>query len=440
MVALMLGIIILAAGRGTRMHSAIPKVMHKVAGKPMLHHVLDVTSTLKPAQTIVVASNDLLSYVGQQNADYIIQENPQGTGHAVQCALQHLKPHITDVIILCGDTPLITQKSLHTLQRSTADVCVLSMTLKGPDLLKPYGRLVLKDEIVTRIVEMKDATDNEKTLPYANAGIYKVSVKTLQKTLPLLTNNNNSTEYYLTDIIALAHEQNNSASYLKGETDEFFGVNSKVDLSCAEHIMQDRLRVHHMNSGATLIDPKTVFFSMDTKVESDVIIHPFVTFGDTVTLKSGSIIYQGCHLEHATVHKGAKVGPFAHLRGDVELYEKAEVGNFVEIKKSTINKGAKIKHLSYIGDATIGVKANVGAGVITCNYNGFTKSQTIIGDGAFVGSNSSLIAPVTIHNNSIVGAGSTITQDVAENDLVFTRSTQTIKPKGAIKFKAKYNK
>ena len=204
--------------------------------------------------------------------------------------------------------------------------------------------------------------------------------------------------------------------------------------------MQDRLRVYHMNNGATLIDPKSIFFSMDTKVESDVIIHPFVTFGDNVTLKSGSIIYQGCHLENSIMHKEAKVGPFAHLRGNVELCEKAEVGNFVEIKKSTINKGAKIKHLSYIGDATIGIKANVGAGVITCNYNGFTKSQTIIGDGAFIGSNSSLIAPVTIHSNSIVGAGSTITQDVAENDLVFTRSAQTIKPKGAIAFKEKHKK
>ncbi len=436
----MLGIIILAAGRGTRMHSAIPKVMHQVAGKPMLQHVLDVTTTLKPDQTIVVASNDLLSYVDQKNADYIVQESPQGTGHAVQCALQHLKPHITNVIILCGDTPLITQKPLLTLKKSTADVCVLSMALHGSDLLKPYGRLVIKGEIVTRIVEMKDATDDEKTLPYANAGIYKVSVKTLQKTLPLLTNNNKSKEYYLTDIIALAHEQNNSASYITGDNDDFFGVNSKVDLSCAERIMQDRLRVYHMNNGATLIDPKSIFFSMDTKVESDVIIHPFVTFGDNVTLKSGSIIYQGCHLENSIVHKEAKVGPFAHLRGDVELCEKAEVGNFVEIKKSTINKGAKIKHLSYIGNATIGIKANVGAGVITCNYNGFTKSQTIIGDGAFIGSNSSLIAPVTIHSNSIVGAGSTITQDVAENDLVFTRSVQTIKYKGAIKFKEKYNK
>ena len=212
MVALMLGIIILAAGRGTRMHSAIPKVMHKVAGKPMLQHVLDVTTTLKPDQTIVVASNDLLSYVDQKNADYIVQESPQGTGHAVQCALQHLKPHIANVIILCGDTPLITQKPLLTLKKSTADVCVLSMALHGFDLLKPYGRLVIKGEIVTRIIEMKDATDDEKTLPYANAGIYKVSVQTLQKTLPLLTNNNKSKEYYLTDIIALAHEQNNSAS------------------------------------------------------------------------------------------------------------------------------------------------------------------------------------------------------------------------------------
>jgi bifunctional UDP-N-acetylglucosamine pyrophosphorylase/glucosamine-1-phosphate N-acetyltransferase len=436
----MLGIIILAAGRGTRMRSAIPKVMHKVAGKPMLLHVLDVTTTLKPDQTIVVASNDLLSYVNLKNADYIVQENPQGTGHAVQCAMQHLKPEIKEVIILCGDTPLITQKSLHILQKSIADVSVLSMKLKGSDLLKPYGRLVIQDEIVTRIVEMKDATDDEKLLPYANAGIYKISVDTLKKMLPLLTNNNQSKEFYLTDIIAFSHEQDNSTTYIEGDNDDFFGVNSKVDLSCAEQIMQNRLRMEHMNNGVTLIDPKTVFFSMDTKIESDVVIHPFVTFGDNVTLKSGATIYQGCHLENAVMHKSAKVGPFAHLRGDVELCEKAEIGNFVEVKKSRINKGAKIKHLSYIGDATVGEKANIGAGVITCNYNGFNKAQTIIGNGAFIGSNSSLIAPITIHDNSIVGAGSTITQDIAENDLVFTRSEQTIKPKGALKFKAKYTK
>lgn len=439
----MLGIIILAAGRGTRMHSSMPKVMHKVAGKPMLQHVLDAASALKPAQTIVVASNDLLAYlpqqVLQQDVDYIVQENPQGTGHAVQCAMQHLKPSVTEVIILCGDTPLMTPKSLHVLQQSTAEVSLLSMQLKGPDLLKPYGRLIVNGAHVSRIVEMKDATTEEKLLPYANAGVYKIRVNTLQKTLPLLTNKNQSKEYYLTDIIAFAHAQNNSATYIKGESDDFFGVNSKVDLSCAEQIMQDRLRIHHMNNGATLIDPKTVFFSMDTKVESDVTIHPFVTFGDKVTLKSGAIIYQGSRLENAIVHRDAKVGPFAHLRGNVELCEQAEIGNFVEVKKSTIKKGAKIKHLSYIGDALIGVKANIGAGAITCNYNGFKKSQTIIGDGAFIGSNASLIAPITIHDNSIVGAGSTITQDVAEHDLVFTRSAQTIKPKGAIKFKAKYS-
>jgi len=436
----MLGIIILAAGRGTRMKSALPKVMHKVAGKPMLQHVLNATSTLQPEQTVVVASKDLLSYVNQEDADYIIQDNPQGTGHAVQCALQHLKPHITEVIILCGDTPLITASTLHPLQKSTADISVLAMELKGANLLKPYGRLVIRGDLVSRIVEMKEATDDEKLIPYANSGIYKVSVQTLKKTLPLLINQNKSEEYYLTDIIHFAHAQKNPASYILGNADEFFGVNSKVDLSCAEHIMQDRLRMQHMHNGVTLIDPKTVFFNVDTIVEADVIIHPFVTFGENVTLKSGAIVYQGCHLENSTLHNEAKVGPFSHLRGYVELLEKAEIGNFVEIKKSIINKGAKIKHLSYIGDETVGIKANIGAGVITCNYNGFTKSQTIVGDGVFVGSNSSLVAPVTLQKNSIVGAGSTITQDVNEDDLVFTRCVQTTKEKGAIKFKVKYSK
>lgn len=437
---IMLGIIILAAGRGTRMKSALPKVMHAVAGTPMLQHVLNTTTTLKPEQTIVVASKDLLSYVDHKDTDYSVQENPQGTGHAVQCALQHLKPTITDVIILCGDTPLITADTLHALCKSKADVTVLAMPLSGMDINKPYGRLVVNHDSVSRIVEMKDATEEEKLIPYANAGVYKVSVATLRKTLPLLTNNNKSQEYYLTDIVCFVHEQNNSASYILGDADEFFGVNSKVDLSCAEQIMQDRLRTQHMHNGVTLIDPKTVFFSMDTIIDPDVIIHPFVTFGANVTLKSGAVVYQGCHLENAILHKDTKVGPFAHLRGNVELLEKAEIGNFVEVKKSTINKGAKIKHLSYIGDATVGTKANIGAGVITCNYNGFIKSQTVIGDGAFVGSNTCLIAPVTIQNNSIVGAGSTITQDVSEDDLVFTRCAQTTKAKGARKFKAKYSK
>jgi len=434
----MLGIIILAAGQGTRMKSALPKVIHKVAGITMLHHVLDATKPLAPEQIVVVASKALLPYVNQKDADYIIQENPQGTGHAVQCALQYLKPNITEVIILCGDTPLITPDTLHTLKKSKADVNILSMYLSGDDLSKAYGRLIIEGNSVSRIVEMKEATNGEKLLPYANAGVYKVSITILKTTLPLLTNNNKSKEYYLTDIVRLAHTQKNSTSYILGEADEFFGVNSKADLSCAEQIMQDRLRAQHMHNGVTLIDPKTVFFSMDTRAEPDVTIHPFVTFGPNVTLKTGAIVYQSCHLENAILHQNTKVGPFAHLRGDVELLEKAEIGNFVEIKKSTINKGAKIKHLSYIGDATIGIKANIGAGVITCNYNGFTKSQTIIGDGAFVGSNSSLIAPVTIHRNSIIGAGSTITQNVNENDLVFTRCPQTTKEKGAIKFKDKY--
>ncbi|MDP2193403.1 MAG: bifunctional UDP-N-acetylglucosamine diphosphorylase/glucosamine-1-phosphate N-acetyltransferase GlmU [Alphaproteobacteria bacterium] len=438
----MLGIIILSAGRGTRMKSSLPKVMHPIAGKPMLYHVLRAVQSIQPYKIYAVSSEELKPHLKTMHSDgafdVIIQEQPLGTGHAVRTALDHLDPNVTEVIILSGDTPLITTDTLKQIKDIQADIVVAGMPLAPEQLDKAYGRLRIENHQVMRIIEMKDASPEEKCIPFANAGVYKIKVDILKEILPRIENKNQAGEYYLTDVVHLAHEMGYQNRLVLGAEDDFMGVNSRHELSLAEGLMQDRLRLQHMNQGVTLIDPKTVYFQHDTVIESDVTIHPNVTFGSNVIVKSGVTIFQSCHIEKTTIGEYAKIGPFAHLRNHVELDEKTEIGNFVEIKNSTISKGSKIKHLSYIGDAEIGTKVNIGAGVITCNYNGFIKRKTTIGDGVFVGSNTALIAPITLHPHSIVGAGSTLSQDIESNDLVYNRAEVTIIKAGAITYKAKY--
>ncbi|CAO5680348.1 MAG: Bifunctional protein GlmU [Holosporales bacterium] len=437
----MIGIIILAAGQGKRMMSSIPKVMHEVARKPMLEHVLSATTPLAPKQTLIVTSTFLKKYLDENKkhytVDFVFQDHPLGTGHAVQCALSKLDPTVREVIILCGDTPLIKAETLKKLESSFSDLTLLSMKIPIESINQGYGRLIIENNQVVEIVEMKDATKEQKLIRTVNGGIYKISAKLLKETLKELTNHNEAKEYYLTDIVKIAHQKGYRITHIETDEENCFGVNSREELAKAEKLFQEKLRSYHMKNGATLIDPSSVFFEATTIIGKDVIIHPNVTFGKNVIIQDHVTIYSNCHIEESTCSPYSKIGPFAHLRGGCFLSEKAEVGNFVEAKKTTFGKGAKAKHLSYLGDATLGEKVNIGAGVITCNYNGFKKFKTQIENFAFIGSNTALIAPISIGENAIIGAGSTLTKDVPKNAISLTRPEQRTKEGAAITFKTK---
>jgi bifunctional UDP-N-acetylglucosamine pyrophosphorylase/glucosamine-1-phosphate N-acetyltransferase len=433
-------VIILAAGKGTRMKSTLPKVLHSVCNKPIIHHILDTVATLMPAQTLLVTTKDLEKIFKDLTVDIVVQVAPQGTGDAVKTALPHISSDITHVLILCGDTSLITFDTLKNFIQSDSDLTVIGMKLDDHSLNLPYGRLVIEGPHLKNIVEVKDATDAEKKIPVANAGIYFGKKEIFRQALEKIANNNNAAEYYLTDIVNIAYTNGHPTSYVLGEMEEFLGVNNRVDLAHAEKMMQKRLRQYHMENGVTLIDPETVYFSACTKVGIDTIIYPNVYFGKNVIIDNNVTIYANCYLENCLLKDHSKVGPFAHLRANVTLHEKAEVGNFVELKNTTLGQSSKVKHLSYLGDTTVGAKTNIGAGTITCNYDGFLKHQTQIGDGVFIGSNTALIAPLTIEDNAMIGAGSTITENVEANSLAIARPKQTHKPDWTTNFRKKNQK
>ncbi|CAO5680489.1 MAG: Bifunctional protein GlmU [Holosporales bacterium] len=431
----MLGVLILAAGQGKRMKSSLPKVMHTVAGKMMIDHTIDLVQKLSCQQIIVVSSPLLKEHYKNNAIDYALQEHPLGTAHAVQCGIDKLDPKITHVLILCGDTPLITFETIKNLTESKTDLTVLGMALPQSEQHKGYGRFIIQDDCLKAIVEMKDATPDQKKISLANAGVYFGTVQAFKICLPLIKNTNEAHEYYLTDCVDLAIKNKFTVAYQLCAFEETIGVNSRQDQAIAESIMQDRLRAFHMQNGATLIDPKTVYFQTDTQIGQDVIIYPHVVFGKNVVVDDAVTIYDHCHLSSCHLMASSKVGPFAHLRDGVTLYPKAEVGNFVELKKTTLKQGAKVKHLTYLGDTDVGIKANIGAGTVTCNYNGFIKQKTVIQDGAFIGGQSTLIAPVVIGQGAMVAAGSVITQDVQDNALAIARPQQIEKPDWVIKFK-----
>jgi bifunctional UDP-N-acetylglucosamine pyrophosphorylase/glucosamine-1-phosphate N-acetyltransferase len=435
----MLAVIILAAGRGTRMKSSMPKILHKVAGVSMVEHVLRETKLLNPQQQILVLSPEL-SHVTYLNVDAVIQDTPKGSAHAVMCAMDALKTDITDVIICCGDTPLLTADVLRLFETSEKDINLMLMDL-GPDCEEyPYGRVIIENNSPVDIVEMKDATPLQKKIPFANSGVYKIKRHVLDTCLKEIRNDNAANEYYLTDILKIGISKKFSCGYAMGGIDYFSGVNTRCELSVVEKMMQQRLRRNHMLNGVTLINPDSVVFHMDTKIGQDVTINPFVTFGPGVVVENNVEVFAHCHIENSHLKANVTVGPFAHLRGNTILHEGSSIGNFVEVKGSVFEKKAKAKHLSYIGDAEVGGGANIGAGTITCNYNGFSKSKTTIGDGAFIGSNSSLVAPVIIGQGAIVAAGSVITKDVDANDLSITRSDQRNIKNWAERFRAQYKK
>ncbi len=424
--------VILAAGKGTRMKSTLPKVMHCIAGMPMLGHVLAAASkALTPERTVLVLAdgmNEVLHYARSQLPDILdaIQHRQQGTGDAVKSSLSELEGFNGIVFVLYGDTPLISADTLKNMHRqlceSGAAIAVLGMRLEDPTA---YGRLILDNKgLLDRIVECKDASTSEKAINLCNSGVMAIQSDHLPRWLGQLKNANAKGEYYLTDIVALARTDKLDCIVVEAPAAELQGVNDRAQLAAMESALQHTLRQRAMQGGVTLQDPASTYFSYDTVLEADVIVEPHVYFGPGVTVESGVTIRAFSHLEQAKVGPDAIIGPYARLRPGAEIGRKARVGNFVEIKQATLEEGAKVNHLSYIGDAYIGAHANIGAGTVTCNYDGFQKHYTRVGEYAFVGSNTALVAPVEIGMSAIVGAGSVITEDVEADSLSMTRSSQ----------------
>jgi bifunctional UDP-N-acetylglucosamine pyrophosphorylase/glucosamine-1-phosphate N-acetyltransferase len=427
-----LTVVILAAGAGTRMRSRLPKVLHRLAGRPMIAHVVTVAEALKPAKLVVVIGpghDAVADAVAPHHT--VIQAKPQGTGDAVKSARVHLK-NAGEVLVLYGDTPLLTTATLRKLstarRRRKAAVAVLGFR---PDDPSPYGRFVTEGGSLLRIVESRDASAEEAKIGLCNAGVMAIEGSLALKLLDRLRNDNAKREYYLTDLVALAIKAGHACTYIESDVEELQGINSRAELAVAEAAMQGRLRANAMDNGATLQDPASVYLSWDTRLGQDVTIGPNVVFGPDVSIADNVTIKGFCHIEGATIAKGSIIGPFARLRPGAALGEDVHIGNFVEVKASTMGKGAKANHLAYVGDATVGAKVNIGAGVITVNYDGFGKYRTEIGEGAFVGSNASLIAPVKVGPGAIVGAGSVITSDVPAESVAVERSAQSMRAGGA---------
>ncbi|UTW54882.1 bifunctional UDP-N-acetylglucosamine diphosphorylase/glucosamine-1-phosphate N-acetyltransferase GlmU [Kordiimonas sp. SCSIO 12610] len=425
--------VILAAGKGTRMKSEKHKVLHDIAGQPMLFHLMDTVQGLGCSKQVLIVGSgreqlETAIAGADYSAEFAVQEEQLGTGHAVMMAEKSLSGFDGDVIILFGDTPFIPNSVMEQMleaknnKANKPGIVVLGFEAADPG---KYGRLVLSSNgDLERIVEYKDATETERAISLCNSGMMVVDGAKLFKWLKELSNDNAAGEYYLTDLVACARADGSHAVVVNASEQDVMGVNSRADLAAAELAFQSKKRAEMMASGVTLIDPDTVYFANDTKIEADVIIEPNVFFGPNVHVSGGARIKAFSHLEGTTIGENASVGPFARLRPGAEIGDKAKIGNFVEVKKAKLGEGAKVSHLSYIGDAIVGDAANIGAGTITCNYDGFFKYQTVIGKEAFIGSNTALVAPVTVGDGAIVGAGSVISSDIDQDALGVTRAKQ----------------
>ena len=433
-------VIILAAGKGTRMKSSLPKVLHPIAGRAMIHHVLATTAALSPERTIVVLGKGMDPVAkAVAPAMVAVQDPPLGTGHAVLAAAEAIDGFDGDVVVVFADTPLVTAATFRLMlarRHEQDDPAVVVLGFRPADPAA-YGRLVVKKDKLKRIVEFKDADADERAIGLCNAGLMVLDGRHALSLLRAVGNDNANGEYYLPDVVGIARDKGLECAVVEASDEEVMGVNSRSELAKAEAVWQRRRRTHFMDEGVTLADPDTVYFSADTVLGRDVTIGPSVVFGPGASIEDGVRIEAFCHIEGAHVASGARIGPFARLRPGADIGEDAHIGNFVEIKKSVIEKGAKANHLAYIGDARVGAQANIGAGTITCNYDGFNKHLTDIGAGAFIGSNSSLVAPVKIGAGALVGAGSTITSDVPEDAIAVTRAPQKQIPQGAAKFRAR---
>lgn len=424
--------IVLAAGEGTRMKSSLPKVLHQVAGLPLVCHVVKaVQGTGKSDVALVVGRGaDKVQAAVEKVADAVSsfeQTERLGTAHAVLAAREAIARGYDDLLIVFGDTPLIEAQSLQAARSKLeegSDVVVIGFRPASP---QGYGRLIEENGKLVAIVEEKEATEAQKKIGFCNGGLMAVRGAHALALLDAVDNKNAKGEYYLTDIVGLAHEKGLNVTALEVPVDNVIGINNRAELAEAENIWQNRKRQDMMLAGVTLIAPETVFFSHDTLIEADVIIEPNVFFGPAVHVAAGALIHAFSHIEGANIGEKAEIGPFARLRPGANLGEKSKIGNFCEVKNAEVGKGAKINHLTYIGDATVGASSNIGAGTITCNYDGYNKYKTVIGENAFIGSNSSLVAPVEIGDNAYIASGSTITDNVPADALAFGRARQETK-------------
>lgn len=439
--------LILAAGKGTRMKSELPKVIHEVNGIPMISKIIKALEVLKPEENILILGHkkeEVLKVVGE-DADYVVQTEQLGTGHAVLQAKDKLKDYDEDVMVLCGDTPLLREETLEELYKFHRDTDSVTTILTSIyDNPFGYGRIVKENGLVKAIVEEKEADAEIKKIKEVNAGVYCFRGRELFDALSKITNNNEKGEYYLTDVIGIqVGEGKKVQSFVLNDNIEILGVNSKVELAQASKVLRDRKNIDLMEKGAILIDPSAVYAEEDVVVGRDTVIYPgAILQGKTVIGENCQILgttriidstlgndikVESSVIEESILEDGVTMGPFAHLRPKSHLKEKVHVGNFVEVKKSTLEKGVKAGHLTYLGDAQIGEDTNIGAGTITCNYDGKNKFKTVIGKNSFIGSDSMLVAPVIIGENALVGAGSVITKDVPDNSLAVSRSKQIIK-------------
>ena len=430
-------VVILAAGKGTRMQSDLPKVLHPLAQVPLLAHAIRSARFSDPDHMVIVAGHGFDRVVKAANtfaldATVVEQTEQLGTGHAVAQAKSQLPDFDGDMIVLYGDTPFISDTTIEaiTAARANADLVVLGFHAADPGR---YGRLVTQGDRLERIVEFKDATDAERAITLCNSGVMAAKAQDLFAWIDQIDNSNASGEYYLTDCVAIAVSQGKTATVVLCDEAETLGVNSRAELAQAETAFQAKMRADMLENGVTLYAPESVYFSYDTAIGRDCLIEQNVVFGPDVTVESGATIRAFSHLEGCHVSRDAVVGPYARLRPGAELSEGVKIGNFVEVKNALIGEGSKVNHLSYIGDADIGKGSNIGAGTITCNYDGVMKHRTEIGDNVFVGSNTMLVAPVSLGNNSMTASGSVITKDVAATDLAISRAEQSNKKGMAIK-------
>jgi bifunctional UDP-N-acetylglucosamine pyrophosphorylase/glucosamine-1-phosphate N-acetyltransferase len=432
--------IVLAAGEGTRMRSSMPKVLHQVAGETLLAHVLKAAPDGDAAALAVVVGPDHEAVADEARrvrpqAKTYVQRERLGTAHAVLAAREAIAAGADDLLVAFGDTPLISAATFERLRQPLAQgVALVALGFRPADPTG-YGRLLVKNDRLVGIREHADASADERAIGLCNAGVMAIDGKVALQILDRIGNANAKGEYYLTDAVAIVRELGLEAAVIETGEDEVRGINTKAQLAEAEAVMQARLRKAAMDAGVTLIAPETVVLSADTSFGKDVTIEPFVVIGAGVSIADGAVIHSFSHLVQAKVGKDASVGPYARLRPGTSLGEGAKIGNFVETKAAQIDAGAKVNHLTYIGDAHIGANANIGAGTITCNYDGFGKHKTEIGAGAFVGSNSSLVAPVKIGPGAYIGSGSVVTRDVPEDALGVARSQQEVREGWAKRFR-----
>tara|TARA_B100001741_G_scaffold42580_1_gene30680 strand:+ start:1715 stop:3022 length:1308 start_codon:yes stop_codon:yes gene_type:complete len=420
-----LTIIVLAAGKGTRMNSSVPKVFQPLGGVPLIEHTLNSAKKLNPKEIFLILNKDISkeNFKDEKLVQCFYQKKQLGTADAVKSCLSNLKNANSKVLVMYADVPFIETKTLKRVVNLTSSKEMKLLAFKKEEY-NSYGKIILgSDSFVNEIIEQRELNSKDRYI-LCNSGVFCGNAKIFSQLLPRIKNNNKKKEFYLTDIFKIASENDFYTRVVLGEEREIMGINDKKELAQAEKILQERLRDKFLKKGVTMIDPNTVYFSADTKIGKDVTIYPNVFIGDNVRIASGTTIYSFSHLESCKIDKNCNIGPYARLRPGADISEGVRIGNFVEVKNSKLRKNSKANHLSYIGDSDLGKNVNIGAGTITCNYDGKSKQKTIIEDGAFIGSNSSLIAPIKIEKNAYIGSGSAISKNVKANSLAIERSKQ----------------